>query len=165
MKKKKSKIKIPNCLILLYKVPFMKKLALIICLLISFFANAQHQQLPDKQKIIHMLRSQESAWNRGSIEEYMSGYWNSDSLEFIGKSGITKGWQQTLDHYKKSYPDKSTMGILQFDILSVELLSKTSAYVTGKWSIKREKGDISGHYTLLLKKINSQWVIVSDHSS
>ena len=143
----------------------MKKLSLIICVLIVQFANAQHQQLPDREKIIHVLRNQEQAWNRGSIEEYMSGYWQNDSLEFIGKKGITKGWKQTLEMYKKSYPDKNTMGVLQFDILSVELLSKTSAYVKGKWSIKREKGDINGYYTLLLKKIKNSWVIVSDHSS
>lgn len=129
------------------------------------FANAQHQQLPDREKIIHVLRNQELAWNSGSIEEYMIGYWQNDSLTFIGKSGITKGWQKTLDTYKKSYPDKSTMGNLQFDILSVEMLSKTSAQVVGKWEIKREKGNISGYYTLLLKKINARWVIVLDHSS
>ncbi len=143
----------------------MKKLLFVFCVFISQFAHSQHQQLPDREKIIHILRNQEAAWNRGSIEEYMSGYWHNDSLEFIGKKGITKGWQKTLDNYKKSYPDKSTMGILQFDILSVELISKTTAYVTGKWNIKREKGDINGYYTLLLKKINYQWVIVSDHSS
>lgn len=143
----------------------MKKLSLIICVLIVQLANAQHQQLPDREKIIHVLRNQEAAWNRGSIEEYMSGYWHNDSLEFIGKKGITKGWKQTLDTYQKSYPDKNSMGLLQFDILSVELLSKTTAYVTGKWGIKREKGDINGYYTLLLKKIKNSWVIVSDHSS
>ncbi len=143
----------------------MKKILFILCVLVFQFANAQHQQLPDREKIIHVLRNQELAWNLGSIEEYMIGYWQNDSLEFIGKKGITKGWKQTLEMYKKSYSDKSTMGVLQFDILSVELLSKTAAYVTGKWAIKREKGDISGYYTLLLKKIKNSWVIVSDHSS
>ena len=143
----------------------MKKILFILYVFIFQFAYSQHQQLPDREKIIHVLRNQEAAWNRGSIEEYMSGYWQNDSLEFIGKKGITKGWKQTLDNYKKSYPDKKAMGILQFDILSVELLSKTSAQVVGKWIIKREKGEISGYYTLLLKKINSQWVIVLDHSS
>lgn len=59
------------------------------------------------------------------------------------------------------------MGVLQFDIVSVELTSKTTAYVVGKWHLTRElaKGDLEGHFTLLFKKINKQWVIVSDHSS
>ena len=143
----------------------MKKMFFIICVCFFQSANSQSQLISDREKIIHVLQNQVSDWNNGIIDDYMKGYWKNDSLEFIGKSGITKGWQQTLDNYKRSYPDKSTMGVLQFDILSVELLSKNVAYVTGKWDIKREKGNISGYYTLLLKKINNEWVIVSDHSS
>jgi hypothetical protein len=36
---------------------------------------------------------------------------------FIGKSGITYGWQKTLDNYKKGYPDKEAMGKLHFTLL------------------------------------------------
>lgn len=144
----------------------MKKILFLLLILVSQFTFAQkHQQLPDVQKIKHVLSNQVIAWNNGKIDEYMSGYWKNDSLIFIGKKGITKGWQQTLDNYKKSYPDKSAMGVLQFDIVSVELFSKTIAHVTGKWNIKSEKGNLSGCFTLVMKKINAAWVIVSDHSS
>jgi len=145
----------------------MKKFSAILFFIFTIqlvFAQ-KHQQLPDVQKIKHLLSNQVIAWNNGNIEEYMSGYWKNDSLIFIGKKGITKGWQQTLDNYKKSYPDKSAMGVLQFDIISVELFSKTIAHVTGKWNIKSEKGNLSGCFTLVMKKINAAWVIVSDHSS
>jgi ketosteroid isomerase-like protein len=37
--------------------------------------------------------------------------------------------------------------------------------VIGKWHLKREAGDLSGHFTLLWKKIKGQWLIVADHSS
>ena len=57
------------------------------------------------------------------------------------------------------------MGQLKFTILSVEQLSKRSAYVIGKWRLARKAGDLSGHYTLLWKKIKGKWVIVADHSS
>jgi ketosteroid isomerase-like protein len=59
------------------------------------------------------------------------------------------------------------MGELEFTIIAVALLSKTSAHVVGKWHLKRElsKGDLEGHFTLLFKKMNKRWVIVSDHSS
>jgi ketosteroid isomerase-like protein len=86
---------------------------------------------------------------------------------FIGKKGITKGWQQTLNNYKKSYPDKAAMGQLAFDIISVEAIAKTTMYVVGKWHLKRskEQGDLQGHFSLIVKKINNKWFIVSDHSS
>lgn len=136
-------------------------------LFFAIAASAQKHILPDKQQIMQVLKVQQESWNEGDIEGFMNGYWRSDSLVFIGKKGVTKGWQQTLDNYKKSYPDKASMGILQFDILSVELTSKTTAYVVGKWHLTREstKGNLEGHFTLLFKKINKQWVIVSDHSS
>lgn len=145
----------------------MKSLLFSLLFLLASAAFAQKQIMPDKTMIMRVLSNQQKAWNDGRIEDFMNGYWQSDSLVFIGKKGITKGWQQTLDNYKKSYPDKVTMGELEFTIITVELLSKTSAHVIGKWQLKREqsKGDLEGHFTLLFKKINKRWVIVSDHSS
>ena len=117
------------------------------------------------RSIRDIMAAQELAWNRGDLEAFMEGYWRSDSLRFIGSSGLTYGWQQTLDNYKKGYPDTDAMGQLKFTILSVEQLSKRSAYVIGKWRLARKAGDLSGHYTLLWKKIKGKWVIVADHSS
>ena len=52
----------------------------------------------------------------------MKGYWVNDSLMFIGKS-VTYGWQKTLDHYKKGYPDTAAMGKLTFNLLKFKPLS------------------------------------------
>lgn len=119
----------------------------------------------DIQSIKTILATQQDAWNSGNLEAFMQGYWHNDSLSFIGKSGINYGWQKTLDNYKKSYPDKATMGILQFDILKIQKINSKHVYVVGKWHLKREIGDLSGHFTLLWQKINGKWLIVSDHSS
>ncbi len=112
-----------------------------------------------------IMAKQELAWNRGELVDFMDGYWKSDSLRFIGSKGLTYGWQKTLDNYKKGYPDLDAMGKLKFTIISVEQLSGKSAYVIGKWYLTRTIGDLSGHYTLLWKKIQGKWVIVADHSS
>ncbi len=118
-----------------------------------------------RQKILTLLDTQTQAWNRGDLEGFMKGYWENDSLRFIGKSGITYGYNNTLNNYKRGYPDTAAMGKLQFTILVVKKLSARYYEVVGKWYLKRSIGDVSGHYTLLLRKINSKWVIVSDHSS
>ena len=128
-------------------------------LVISFSAAGQDSE------IRALLHKQTEAWNRGDIEGFMEGYWKNDSLMFIGKSGITYGWQKTLDNYKKGYPDKTAMGFLTFTLIEIKPLSKKYYSVVGKWHLKRSIGDIGGHYTLLLKKIKGQWVVVSDHSS
>lgn len=110
---------------------------------------------------------QEEAWNKGSIDEFMNGYWESKELRFVsGKSGIRYGYEETLNGYKKAYPDKSQMGILTFTLINVEKISKKSALVIGKWALDREKEeDLEGHFSLIWKKIKGQWVIVVDHSS
>ncbi|MEO8402936.1 MAG: DUF4440 domain-containing protein [Chitinophagaceae bacterium] len=140
----------------------MKQILFYLFLLISLHGVAQ-----SKEELIirNMLDTQTQAWNRGDLEGFMKGYWQSDSLMFIGKSGVTNGWQKTLDNYKKGYPDTAAMGKLSFEYISIKRLSFQYFYVIGKWYLKRSIGDVSGHYTLLIKKIKGQWVIIADHSS
>jgi ketosteroid isomerase-like protein len=121
---------------------------------------------PKNEKAIRtLLHTQTEAWNQGDLEGFMHTYWQSDSLLFIGKSGVTRGWQKTLDNYRRGYPDKAAMGTLSFDIIQVKKLSRKYYHVTGKWLLKRAADAPSGHYTLLLRKIGGAWKIVSDHSS
>jgi ketosteroid isomerase-like protein len=139
----------------------MKK---IIFVLWAFYCFPVHSQTIEEQ-IASLMTEQEKAWNKGDIDGFMVSYWHSDSLKFIGKKGITYGWKSTLENYKKSYPDKATMGTLKFTNLSIEPQSDTSCYVIGQWHLQREKDDVGGYYTLLWKKIDGKWVIVADHSS
>jgi len=118
----------------------------------------------EKQAILRVMDQQEKAWSNGNIEDFMTGYWQSDSLMFIGKNGIKYGWETTLNNYKKSYPDKTTMGKLEFEVLQLEV-NGNSAYVLGTWSLIRKEDNPNGHFTLYWKKINKNWVITIDHTS
>lgn len=115
--------------------------------------------------ISNIMDKQQESWNRGNIDEFMIPYWHSDSLLFIGKSGVNKGWQKTLDNYKKSYPTTEAMGRLEFDNISMEMIDEQNAWVLGKWTLYRIADTLSGHYTLNWRKMSNQWFIVSDHSS
>jgi len=141
----------------------MKSAILYASLLICTTAFAQKDS--DETTIRNLLNAQTKAWNQGDLTNFMKGYWESDSLMFIGKSGLTYGWQQTLNNYKKGYPDTAAMGKLSFDIKKVQRLSADHFFVVGKWMLTRSIGNLSGHYTLILKKIKGQWFIVADHSS
>ena len=133
-------------------------------LLLFCFLNSSSQSR-DEKNIRDILATQTAAWNRGDIDQFMNGYWENDSLMFIGKSGVTYGWTNTLNNYKKGYPDTAAMGQLIFNLIQIKKLSKKYYHVTGKWFLKRSIGDVGGHYTLLFQKINGRWVIISDHSS
>ncbi len=122
------------------------------------------QNKQDEKFVLENIKKQQLAWNNGDIVGFMRYYWNNDSLKFIGSKGITYGWQKTLDNYKKSYVDKAAMGELLFTIVECTQLSKNSVYVIGKWELKKDK-PVGGYFTLLWKRINKQWVIVSDHTS
>ncbi len=146
----------------------MKKISLLgwLVFCLALLAQAQNTETDtDKKAIRQVMADQEAAWNRADLEGFMQGYWKSDSLRFIGSRGLTYGWQATLDNYKKSYPGAEAMGKLTLGIVSLEMLSPENAFMIGKWRLVRTKDELSGHFTLLWRKVNGKWVVVADHSS
>ncbi len=118
----------------------------------------------ERTSIENLLEKQVEAWNEGNLEKFMQTYWKSDRLSFVGSRGPTYGWQATLESYKKGYPDKTAMGNLKFTILDILKIDRKTVYVIGKFDLTREMGNLSGHFTLVIQKINNEWLIVSDHS-
>ena len=142
----------------------MRSSIFILLCFLTYSFSVQSQTHPEKQ-IRDILARQVKAWNNGDLDGFMNGYWQNDSLMYIGKSGVTYGYGSTLATYKKNYGDTSRMGKLTFTILHVKRLSPKYYHVLGKWSLTRAAGDVAGYYTLLFRKIRGEWVIVSDHSS
>ena len=142
----------------------MKIIYSIIIFFCSIILNAQTLPEKDKDEILKVLETQRIYWNKGNIEAYMEGYWKSDSLRFIGKRGINFGWNNTLESYKKGYPDKETMGNLTFQVISLEALSNNTAFMIGKWDLDR-KEKAGGYFTLVWKRLNGKWLITVDHTS
>lgn len=140
----------------------MRPFLVTICIIFSLSATAQSK---DEMLIKNAMTEQLNAWNAGDLARYMETYWHNDSLMFIGKSGVTYGWDNTLKNYRKGYPDTAAMGKLDFEIISTRKLSPVYYSVVGKWHLKRTAGDFAGAFTLLFKKIKNRWVIISDHSS
>lgn len=134
----------------------------VLALLITTNSSAQSKT---EKRIIAILKKQDQSWNRGDIDGFMETYWKSDSLMFIGKSGVTYGWKNTLNNYKKGYPDTTAMGKLDFTLIDIKRLSRNYYHVVGKWHLTRTIGNLQGHFTLLLQKIKGMWLIIADHSS
>jgi len=132
---------------------------------LAMFAMEASAQSRDEMAIRQLLDEQTKSWNRGDIESFMRGYWENDSLLFIGKSGITYGWNNTLGNYKKGYPDTASMGKLSFTLINLKPLSSEYFFVTGKFHLKRSMGNLEGQFTLLFRKITGNWVIIADHTS
>lgn len=141
----------------------MKKILLLFtcCLCLQGFTQDK-----EKQTVLRILDNQTKAWNEGDLERFMIGYWNNDSLMYIGKNGVTYGYQSTLQNYRKNYSNRDKMGQLTFTILHVNQLSSHIIQVIGKWQLKRPSvGNAGGHFSLIFRKMKGEWVIISDHSS
>ncbi len=141
----------------------MKKYFLLLLLCTSYYTT--QAQTKEEQAIKGLLDAQVIEWNAGSIDGYMHGYWDNDSLLFIGSKGPRYGYKTTLEKYKEGYPDAAHMGKLTFTVKSIQKLSPEYYFIVGAWALKREAGDVSGSSTLLVHKIKGHWVIVADHSS
>jgi hypothetical protein len=141
----------------------MQKIFLISCF--AFISSVLFSQSKDEKKILSILDNQTKAWNTGDLEKFMIGYHESDSLMYIGKSGVTYGYDATLKSYKKNYAGPEKMGKLTFDILHLKKLGNKHYLVVGRWSLKRIAGDVGGYYTLTFEKQKGQWVVIADHSS
>ena len=143
----------------------MKKLVIVVCILSTFNCNAQTNVNRDKDAILNVLEQQQSAWSNNNIEKFMDGYWKNDSLKFYGSSGITYGWKNTLERYKKVYPTKDHTGQLNFKINDISKISEDAYYVMGEYHLKRAVGNADGIFMIIFKKINGAWKIIADTSS
>ena len=112
-----------------------------------------------------MLETQTAAWNKADLEGFMQHYWNSPNLTFSAGGKTTRGWQATLDRYKKSYDTPEKMGQLTFSELEFINVDSNALLVLGQWRLKRESDEPHGNFSLVLKRIENQWKIIHDHSS
>lgn len=116
----------------------------------------------DSTAILDVLTMQYEAWNMGNIDGFMTGYWNSSKLSFIGSRGVTFGWDQTKQNYKKGYPDQDAMGQLSFDIIQLRSTGPSSAHLIGQFTLFRKTDKPTGYFSLVFEKIEGNWLITSD---
>ena len=129
----------------------MKKLLLLLlCVPLMFSCGENKKELTEEEKrITEVLTSQQECWNNGDIDGFMKGYWNSEELIFTSLNHQpTYGWQATLERYKNSYPTKESMGDFRFEIYDIELTSKKTAILNGKWELIRINDHPQGNQSI-----------------
>jgi uncharacterized protein (TIGR02246 family) len=141
----------------------MPRLLFAIAVIITIAPPLQADDAADIKKV---LDDQVAAWNKGDLEGFMKGYWKSPDLTFVSGKDITRGWQETLERYKKRYQaDGKEMGKLTFSDVTVTELASGVALVTGKWELTLTKETVGGRYSLIFKKQADGWRIIHDHTS
>lgn len=141
---------------------FISAIIFFIFLPLASFAQINNSS---ESAIRKVMDDQVEAWNRGDLDAFMAGYWRSEKLTFVSGTDVTRGWQETLDRYKKSYDSRAKMGVLMFSDLEFIYVSKDAAVVLGSWALKRPKDTPKGKFTLTWRKFKEGWRIVMDHTS
>jgi beta-aspartyl-peptidase (threonine type) len=120
-----------------------------------------------ERAVRELLARQVEDWNKGDLDRFMDGYWKDDRLTFYSGATVTKGWQATLDRYRKRYKSEGKeMGTLVFSELSVEPFDAGHAVARGRWRLTLKDGTTpNGLFTLIFRRIDGQWRIVHDHTS
>jgi len=120
----------------------------------------------DRAAITGVLEAQVAAWNRGDLAAYMEGYAKIDGLIFTSGGNIRRGWQTAFDHYKERYAkDRTAMGTLKFEILSIDAIGADGAAVLGNWMLMGSPSDGNGVFSVILERRLEGWRIVHDHTS
>ena len=129
---------------------------------------ADLKTLPQAQlDVVKVLLAQERAWNSGDLNGFLAGYKHSSDVVFIG-GDVSRGFDALASHYRREYPDKSSMGTLTFSDLQPQLAGEDHAMVVGRYQLERSKkagGPASGIFSLLFEKTADGWKIILDHTS
>jgi beta-aspartyl-peptidase (threonine type) len=146
---------------------------MLMCAAVVILGEAKDLFVPSQtaeSAITAVITAQAEAWNHGNVQGYMQGYWKSEKLLFVSASGVTRGWQATLERYRQRYPDRAAMGKLVFSDLEITLLGRDAALVLGRWQLQRKREGkaetLGGHFTLTLRRFPEEgWRIIADHTS
>lgn len=125
-------------------------------------AGASYTLGPAEVSIRAVLSAQAASWNRGDLDGFLSGYWRSDDLRFASGGNVARGYDQLVERYRTTYPDRAAMGELSFSDLEIDQISPDAAVVHGAWSLTLEADKPSGLFTLVFRQIGGEWLIVSD---
>jgi hypothetical protein len=130
------------------------------------FASCGQKPAPEKHELASILFKQQQAWNTGNLEEFMEGYSRDSNMQFITSKGVRKGWQKTLDAYKKNYNSKEKMGYLEFNLSNIEFLDMEGnvGHINGTWKLIRKADTPSGHFSLITKREKFGHKIFIDHT-
>ena len=119
----------------------------------------------EHQRIRAVFESGCAAWNRGDIDGYLAEYWNSDKVRWVSEGTVRYGFEAIATSFKARFDSPDNMGRLEVANLEIQLLGENDALVFGAWIQTTPAARRHGVFTVHLKKMDGEWLIVSDHSS
>ncbi len=129
---------------------------------------ARNSQADDPVRDTRLLLDRQAAdWNRGDLDGFLAGYWNSPKVVFQSGGHRSDGWQAMRDRYRRRYQAEGrAMGQLTFSAVEIEPLGPDVVLARGQWRLRLpDGGRPGGLFTLIIRKFPEGWKIVHDHTS
>lgn len=113
------------------------------------------------------LKRQEADWNKGDLEAFLTGYWNSPRVVFQSGGDRYDGWEAMRERYRERYKGEGkAMGRVAFSRIDIEPLGPAAALARGAWRLTLPDGSHPGGlFTLIFRHFPDGWKIVHDHTS
>jgi uncharacterized protein (TIGR02246 family) len=118
-----------------------------------------------KEHIRDRFEEAAEAWNRGDLDAYLAVYGDSEETRWISRGTIIRGVDAIRATYKSQYDSPEKMGKLEVNDLEIDILAEADALVVGKWSLTTGPVAHHGVFTVHMKKLQGEWVVVTDHTS
>ena len=119
----------------------------------------------DEAAIRDVFEASCAAWNRSDLDGYLASYWDTDKTIWISGGSLTRGKQAIAAAYKSRFSGTQPMGELTLKELEIDVLTAEDAIAFGRWMLVFSDKETEGFFTVQLKKVESTWRIVHDHSS
>jgi ketosteroid isomerase-like protein len=124
-----------------------------------------HPRESTEAKIRALFEDGAAAWNRGDLDGYLAGYWDSEKTRWARGGMVIRGKEAISGALSVRFPTPDTMGTIEAASLEIEVLSDTDALVFGRL-VHTLRGTIQkGLFTVHVRNIGGNWLVVSDHFS
>ena len=130
-------------------------------------AQGQTNEEDSVRAVRTVLERQVADWNRGDLDAFLSGYWNSPKVVFQSGGQRFDGWEAMRQRYRQRYQaNGQAMGRLEFSALEIEPLGPEAILARGRWRLTMPDGTRPGGlFTVIFRKLPEGWKIVHDHTS
>ncbi len=119
------------------------------------------------KEIAALVATQEKAWNKGNLDEFLTSYARSKQVTYVSNGNITRGYDAIRERYVKRYGNnRASMGNLTLTELETTDLSDKHVLCIGKFTVVHHSHvPIYGRFSLIFVKGKDGWKIMYDHSS
>ena len=126
-------------------------------------ATVTQQQLD----VVKVVLAQQAAWNKGDMDGYLARLKDApDTTAMLG--GPVRGLTNIRSSFHINYPNKDSMGTLDYSDVEARALGEKFALATGKYHLDRSRkggGPADGTFTEIFEKTPAGWLVIFTEST